>query len=110
MDVVIAVVVALLVTWVPALVWLRRQRSTGGDLGGPARRATFETLHTASRAAPAFRAGLTEAGAQKAARHLRVLLDCPALAITDGERLLAWDGEHAHHAEEVPRHAEVTLE
>ncbi|HEY8479451.1 MAG TPA: histidine kinase [Spirillospora sp.] len=90
--------------------WLRRQRSTGGDLGGPARRATFETLHTASRAAPAFRAGLTEAGAQKAARHLRVLLDCPALAITDGERLLAWDGEHAHHAEEVPRHAEVTLE
>ena len=109
MNVVLAVVVTLLVTWVPALVWLRRQRGPGGDLGGPARRATFETLHTASRAAPAFRAGLTEQGAQKAARHLRALLDCPALAITDGERLLAWDGEHEHHAEQVPGHAEATL-
>ncbi|TDC39017.1 sensor histidine kinase [Actinomadura sp. KC345] len=109
MNVVIAVAGTLLVTWVPALLWWRRRQGRGGDLGGPARRATFETLHTASRAAPAFRAGLTEQGAQKAARHLRVLLDCPALAITDGERLLAWDGEHDHHAEEGPKHAEVTL-
>ncbi|MFI0405960.1 sensor histidine kinase [Actinomadura sp. 3N508] len=108
MHVGIAVVAALLVTWVPALVWLRR-RGRPGDLGGPARRATFETLHTASRAAPAFRAGLTEQGAQKAARHLRALLGCAALAITDGERLLAWDGEHDHHAEEGPGHAEATL-
>ncbi|MGP4026039.1 sensor histidine kinase [Actinomadura sp. 3N407] len=108
MNVVIAVVATLLVTWIPALVWWRRQ-GRGGDLGGPARRATFETLHTASRAAPAFRAGLTEQGAQKAARQLRALLDCAALAITDGERLLAWDGEHEHHAEEGPKHAEITL-
>ncbi|MFG2249188.1 sensor histidine kinase [Spirillospora sp. NPDC048823] len=108
MNVVIAVIATLLVTWIPALVWWRRQ-GRGGDLGGPARRATFETLHTASRAAPAFRAGLTEQGAQKAARQLRALLDCAALAITDGERLLAWDGEHDHHAEEGPNHAEVTL-
>ncbi|XRQ10410.1 sensor histidine kinase [Actinomadura welshii] len=110
MDVVIAVIATLLVTWIPALVWWRRQQQgRGGDLGGPARRATFETLHTASRAAPAFRAGLTEPDAQKAAPHLRALLDCPALAITDGERLLAWDGEHEHHAEEALGHAEVTL-
>ncbi|TDD70559.1 sensor histidine kinase, partial [Actinomadura darangshiensis] len=58
---------------------------------------------------PAFRAGLTEQGAQKAARHLRTLLGCPALAITDGERLLAWDGEHDHHSEGVLGHAGVTL-
>ncbi|MEU5990661.1 histidine kinase [Spirillospora sp. NPDC047418] len=108
MDVVVAVVATLVVTWVPALLWWRRQ-GRGGDLGGPARRATFEMLHTASRAAPAFRAGLTEQGAQKAARHLRALLDCRALAITDGERLLAWDGEHDHHADEGLSHAEVTL-
>ncbi|NEA23238.1 sensor histidine kinase [Actinomadura bangladeshensis] len=108
MDVVVAVVATLVVTWVPALLWWRRQ-GRGGDLGGPARRATFEMLHTASRAAPAFRAGLTEQGAQKAARHLRALLDCRALAITDGERLLAWDGEHDHHAAEGLSHAGVTL-
>lgn len=108
MSVVIAVVSALVLTWVPALLWWWR-RGRGGDLGGPARRATFETLHTASRAAPAFRAGLTEQGAQKAARQLRALLGCAALAITDGERLLAWDGEHDHHAAEGPRHAEVTI-
>jgi two-component system LytT family sensor kinase len=52
---------------------------------------------------------LTEQGAQKAARHLRALLDCRALAITDGERLLAWDGEHDHHAAEGLSHAGVTL-
>ncbi|NVI91193.1 sensor histidine kinase [Actinomadura sp. BRA 177] len=108
MDVVVAVALTLMVTWVPALLWWRRQ-GRGGDLGGPARRATFEMLHTASRAAPAFRAGLTEQGAQKAARHLRALLDCRAVAITDGEKLLAWDGEHDHHAAEGLAHAEVTL-
>jgi two-component system LytT family sensor kinase len=108
MDVVVAVVVTLVVAWVPALLWWRRQ-GRDGDLGGPARRATFEMLHTASRASPAFRAGLTEQGAQKAARHLRALLDCRALAITDGERLLAWDGEHDHHAAEGLSHAGVTL-
>ncbi|WP_433476222.1 sensor histidine kinase [Spirillospora sp. CA-142024] len=108
MDVVVAVAATLVVTWVPALLWWRRQ-GRGGDLGGPARRATFETLHTASRAAPAFRAGLTEQGAQKAARHLLVLLGCAAVAITDGERLLAWDGEHDHHSSEVLGHAEATL-
>jgi two-component system LytT family sensor kinase len=118
-DVVIAVVAALLLTWVPALLlglraWWRAQGrggglGRGGSLGGPARRATFETLHTASRAAPALRAGLTEQGAQKAARHLRALLGSAALAITDTERMLAWDGAHDHHAARALGFAEVTL-
>ena len=109
MSVVIAVVATLLLTWVPALLWRWWRRGRGEDLGGPARRATFETLHTASRAAPAFRAGLTEQGAQKAVRQLRALLGCRGLAITDGERLLAWDGEDDHHAADALRHAEATL-
>ncbi|GAA2424956.1 histidine kinase [Actinomadura vinacea] len=108
MDVLLAVIGTLVLTWVPAVLWWRF-RGRGGDLGGPVRRATFETLHTASRAAPALRAGLTEQGAQKAARHLRALLGSAALAITDGERLLAWDGAHEHHAGEVLGHTESTL-
>ncbi len=41
------------------------------DLGTSAGRATFDTLHTASLAAPSLREGLTEAGAERAVRHLR---------------------------------------
>ena len=108
MDIVLAVLATLVLTWVPALLWWRR-RGSGGDLGGPVRRATFATLHTASRAAPALRSGLTAQGAQKAARHLRALLGSAALAVTDTERALAWDGAHEHHAGEVLEHAAATL-
>jgi two-component system LytT family sensor kinase len=54
--------------------------------------ASFETLHLASLASPDLRGGLTEAGAGKAVKHLRALLGTEAVAITDGQRLLAWDG------------------
>src|SRR5450631_4132632 len=83
--------VALGVTVLSALAALaavsgwRMVRSRRG-LGTRADRATFATLHTASLASPDLRTGLTEAGAQKSARHLRSLLGTPALAITDGDR------------------------
>jgi two-component system LytT family sensor kinase len=41
----------------------RRELETSAD------RATFEALHTASRAAPSLRAGVTGRGAQRAARQ-----------------------------------------
>jgi two-component system, LytTR family, sensor kinase len=73
--------------------WLgRRHLGTGAD------RTTFRTLHTASLATPALRAGLTTSSAEKAARHLRSLLGAPAIALTDTAGLLAWDGGFAHHA------------
>ena len=75
--------------------WLRRRH-----LGSEADRATFRTLHTASLATPALRAGLTEASAQKSVRHLRSLLAAPAVALTDTAGLLAWDGGPHHHAEQ----------
>ena len=78
------------------VLWLVRQRR---DLGTPAERATYTTLHTASLAAPPLRAGLTEAAASRAIRHLRALLDAPATAITSHDRLLAWDGVAGQHAE-----------
>jgi two-component system, LytTR family, sensor kinase len=77
--------------------WLRP-----GHLGSEADRATFRTMHTASLAGPPLRSGLTEVSATKAIRHLRDLLGAPAVALTDSERLLAWEGRHAHHAAQVP--------
>ncbi len=109
MEPLVAVLLVAALVAVPALVlWrvLRGRRELGSS---PAERATFETLHTASLAAPPLRAGLTEAGTQKASRHLRELLGSPALAITDEHRLLVYDGEGDHHAHEAFAHAAKTL-
>ena len=62
------------------------------ELGTDAERATYQTLHAASRAGQHLRTGLHAAGAAKASRQLRSLLGCDALAITDTESVLAWDG------------------
>jgi two-component system LytT family sensor kinase len=98
-DALTALVIAGVVLLLVALGWrfgrLRR------DLGTPADRATFNTLHTATLAAPPLRGGLTASGAGRAAKHLRVLLGTPAIALCDLDQLLAWDGagdEHGRHA------------
>ncbi|WP_326812667.1 histidine kinase [Streptomyces scopuliridis] len=79
------------------------------DVGTPVERATFETLHTASLAAPPLRAGLTEESARKAARRLRSLLGTDALCLTDRERVLAWDGSGEHHDKQVMAQVEELL-
>jgi two-component system LytT family sensor kinase len=91
--VVLVVGAALAVVGVLAVV-LRR----GRDLGTPADRATFKTLHTASLASPPLREGLHEAGARRSIRHLRALLGAAAVALTDRDGVLAWDGSADHHA------------
>jgi len=62
------------------------------DLGTDAERATYKTLHAASRAGQNLRTGLNPAGAGKASRQLRGLLGCDGFAITDTTGVLAWDG------------------
>lgn len=62
------------------------------ELGTDAERATYNTLHAASKAGRHLRTGLNPAGAAKASRQLRTLLGCDALAITDVSGVLAWDG------------------
>ncbi|MBG6190394.1 two-component system LytT family sensor kinase [Arthrobacter sp. CAN_A212] len=62
------------------------------DLGSDADRATYATLHTAALASEHLRAGLTAAGASKASKHLRSLLRCDTLLMTDENAVLAWDG------------------
>jgi two-component system LytT family sensor kinase len=72
--------------------WLRP-----GHLGTEADRATFRTLHTASLMTGALRTGLTQDSAERSVRHLRSLLAAPAVALTDTEALLAWDGAATRH-------------
>ncbi|MGW6579972.1 sensor histidine kinase [Streptomyces globisporus] len=80
------------------------------DVGTPVEHATFETLHTASLAAPPLRAGLTEESARRAARRLRSLLGTDALCLTDRERVLVWDGAGHHHGKDVMEHLKVLLD
>ncbi|MFJ8254720.1 MULTISPECIES: sensor histidine kinase [unclassified Streptomyces] len=80
------------------------------DVGTPVEHATFETLHTASLAAPPLRAGLTEESARRAARRLRSLLGTDALCLTDRDRVLVWDGAGHHHGKDVMEHLKVLLD
>lgn len=84
--------------------WFGRRTARPENLGGlgtPVEHATFQTLHTASLAAPPLRAGLTEETARKSARRLRTLLGTDALCLTDRNTVLAWDGAGEHHRDEV---------
>lgn len=66
--------------------------SRSRDLGSDADQATYATLHTAALASKYLRQGLDPEGAAKASRHLRTLLACEALTLTDESAQLAWDG------------------
>ncbi|WP_416972917.1 sensor histidine kinase [Streptomyces sp. 4F14] len=106
----------LLVAALPLLAagfWLGRRTARPESLGGlgtPVEHATFQTLHTASLAAPALRAGLTEDSARKSARRLRSLLGTDALCLTDEKNVLAWDGVGAHHRAEIMERLSGALE
>jgi two-component system LytT family sensor kinase len=79
------------------------------ELGTDAERATYHTLHAASQAGQHLRRGLNPAGAAKASRHLRTLLGCEALAVTDTTGVLAWDGAAEELKPELMRLAEGVL-
>ncbi|MGW0820651.1 sensor histidine kinase [Streptomyces sp. NPDC002845] len=109
-------VAGLVVAVLPLLAagfWLGRRtarpRALGG-LGTPVEHATFQTLHTASLAAPPLRAGLTEETARKSARRLRSLLGTDALCLTDHDSVLAWDGVGEHHRAEITERLGAPLE
>jgi two-component system, LytTR family, sensor kinase len=101
----VIVVLAVLVLGVLLARRIRRHP----DLGTDAERATFDTLHTASLAAPPLREGLTPIGARRAVRHLRALLGTSAVALTDATSTLAWDGAGDHHSAAAIRHAAKVL-
>jgi LytS/YehU family sensor histidine kinase len=73
--------------------WSFRRRGRGGP---PDR--VLDVLHTVALVAASLREGLSEDSARRAGRHLRALLGVPAVAVTDTERLLAWEGERGAHS------------
>lgn len=96
----------LLAAVVAGLVRLLRSRRFVSEVD----RATYDTLHTAAQAALHLRDGLTPAAASKATRQLRSMLGSRAIAITDPDALLSWDGEGAQqHGRTVHRQAEPVL-
>lgn len=86
-----AVAVIAMAVAVVVAIGLRVLRSFR-ELGTDAEQATYRTLHAASRAGQHLRNGLTPSGAAKASRQLRGLLGSDALAITNTDGVLAWDG------------------
>lgn len=93
--------------------WLGRRATRPRDLGGlgtPVEHATFETLHTATLAAPPLRAGLTEETARRSARRLRTLLGTDALCLTDHEAVLTWEGVGEHHRDAIMERLQGPLE
>jgi len=98
-GVVVVIAVAVAVAGPVAVLWwgLARRRA----FGTVAEQAAFEVLHLANEAAPPFRSGLTVAAAERAVRSLRRLLGSDAIAITDRTTVLAWDGDGAHHRDDV---------
>jgi two-component system LytT family sensor kinase len=85
--------------------WVRGR----GRMGTESQMATYRTLHIASQAAPALRAGLTQSAAQRSVKHLRALLGVQALAITDDRATLAWDGAGERNAGRASAHAAPAL-
>jgi len=72
------------------------------ELGSDAERATYQTLHSAALAGAHLRAGLSPESASRAARHLRALLGCEAIALLDADGgLLTWDGTEPPGRQEV---------
>ncbi|WP_353814612.1 sensor histidine kinase [Agromyces sp. SYSU T00266] len=78
---------------VGVVVLLRRLAVQSKDLGTDAERATYETLHLASRAAKHLRGDMTETDAARAARHLKAMLGADTLALVMTGGPVAVDGD-----------------
>lgn len=100
-DTALVCAVAIITLAVVASLGFRLSRSSR-DLGSDADRATYATLHTAALASEHLREGLTPAGAQKASRHLRGLLRCDVLLISDDAGVLAWEGGRGAEPDVMP--------
>jgi two-component system LytT family sensor kinase len=93
-------VVALLAAFAGAVYGVVRLRGRRG-IATAVQRATYDVLHVAALAAEPLRAGLTDAAAANAVRHLRTLTGAVGFAITATGQVLAFDGAGEHHGDEL---------
>ncbi|MFC3298746.1 sensor histidine kinase [Arthrobacter agilis] len=100
-DTALVCAVAVITLAVVASLGFRFSRSYR-DLGSDADRATYATLHTAALASEHLREGLTPTGAARASRHLRGLLRCDILMMSDTDAVLAWDSGRGVPPEVMP--------
>lgn len=77
-----------------ALVAARRLARGSRELGSDEERATFRTLHLASRAARDLRSGHAPADLHRAAKHIRTLLGSQALALVGPDDVIAMEPAH----------------
>ena len=88
------IVVAIIAVAVLIVVLLTRGRHGRASVED----ATLAALQRISKATPDLREGLTQEAADRATPHLRELLHCVAVGITDANgTLLSWDGEANEH-------------
>ena len=94
------------------VLWWRRRRIAHGFLT-EADQLTHEALRSGFQAGRHLRSGLTADTAEKAARHLRLVLGGSALAFCDTQGLLTWTGHGEHHRDQAfgqLARVEVTIE
>ena len=94
MDVALGVVLGLALAASLAAGWRLVRAPRVQD---PSSSAMQGAVHAATSLLPHLRRGLGTESAQPAAPHLRVLVGAGAIALADGERLLAFDGLGADH-------------
>jgi len=102
------VVLALLLAAALLVPAVNRQRQRRG-FSTVDERVAFQALHLASQAAPPLRLGLTRQSAGRAAKHLRELLGAPAIAMTNVDGLLTWEGPGEHHSAQLVEAAKGPL-
>lgn len=91
------------------VLWLRQRRIAHGFLS-EADQLTHEALRSGFQAGRHLRSGLTADTADKAARHLRLVLGGTALAVCDTQEVLTWTGHGEHHRGQALAHARRTLD
>jgi two-component system LytT family sensor kinase len=101
-------VIVLITALAGTVVLVVRARARRG-IATATQRATYDVLHRAGLAAEPLSAGLTQATAVKAARHLHALVGGPGLALADAQGLLVLDGEGDHHRDQLEDAARRTV-